>query len=245
MRTFTTSTAAAALLLGIASTASANIVFDPGNHPQANEENILFTGGETGLVLTDGQVDHTGAGVNFTTLGSPLQVLRQDSGGQAQIFCLLNCTDNSAIGGPNMDQQLSSISMRAGLLNGQATAWTDAIINLENGLGTALVTVTDNFGAPFTYVLGNGQNFLTMIAEPGSGEFITRIDVTNAITGDPFGFDQFKQPRVSGLCILGDTGCATVNVPEPGSLALLSIGALGTLYTVRRRKTITNTARIA
>jgi hypothetical protein len=204
--------------LSVGTPAYANISFELGNHPQADETNVFFDGGETGLTLTSGHVGQspTGAAVNFTTLGNPLQVLRQDSGGQAQIFCFLNCIDNSLLGGPNLDRQLGSISMRAGLdadLN--QTAWGDAIINLENGVGTALVTVTDNFGVPFSYKLGVGQNFLTMIAS--GGELITRIDVTNAIPGADFGFDSFKQPRVSGL----------TTIPEPRSLVLLGSALVG------------------
>jgi hypothetical protein len=233
MKRLLTTTALGTMLLA-PSLAHANITFLLGNHPQQpSEENILFTNGESGLTLTDGQVDHTGAAVNFTTLGNPLQILRQASGGQAKIECLANCVDNSAIHAPD-DNQLNSISMRAGLLNGQPTAWGDAIIDLTNGVGSALITVTDNFGAPFTYVLGNGSNFLTMIAT--GGEFIRRIDVTNANPGQPFGFTQFDQPRVSGLCTLvTTTSCTPVPVPEPTGLALLGVGLLGLGVVARKR----------
>jgi hypothetical protein len=233
-RLLTTTTIVAGALF-FATSAYANITFLLGNNPQQpSEENILFTNGESGLTLTDGQVDHTGASVLFTTLGSPLQVLAQASGGQAKIECLANCINNSGIHPPD-DNQLNSISMRAGLLNGQPTAWGDAIIDLTNGVGTALVTVTDNFGQPFTYTLGNGSNFLTMIAT--QGEVIKRIDVTNANPGQPFGFTQFDQPRVSGLCTLVGTTCTTVPVPEPTGLALLGVGLLGLGFVTQRRRT--------
>jgi hypothetical protein len=213
--------------------ASANIMFTAKDTGGIGEVNVLFQAPETGTTLDHAQVDHTGAVVTFDSLTG--QTLNQVAQGNADITCASNCVDNSAIH-TGFNSQLSSIEMTAGLsAGGKPTAWTDAIINLNNGTGTALVTVTDNFGAPFTYVLGTGQNFLTMIAS--GGEFITDIKVTNDVAGSPFGFDDFKQPRVSGLCELGVTGCqAIVGVSEPGSLALLGTGLLGLLGFTRWRR---------
>ena len=63
----------------------------------------------------------------------------------------------------------------------------------------------------FSYTLSNGQNFLTIVADPG-----TRL--ASVMVSAPGGFPDLRQPRISG---------AEANVPEPASLLLLGGGLLG------------------
>ena len=182
------------------SPALAGITFTLGNNPQPDEANILFGAKDTGLSIT-GEVDHTGIGAIFSSLTG--ETLNQNAKGQADI-------SNDA--GKKVNLTSMDFKLEAGF------GFTDFIMNLVNGTGTATVTVLSQ-GAVFNYVLGNGQNFLTIVAD--GGDVMTEIQVTMSAGG---GFLDFKQPRVSGVCEMGTETCEPVTiVPEPGSLLLLGI----------------------
>src|SRR5437868_788343 len=107
--------------------------------------------------------------------------------------------------------------------------YTALIINPEVGNvhHAASVSVLADDG-PFTFNypgsgLGNGNNFLTIVA--ASGEKILSTTITSAA-----GFDDLKQPRITGAAL--STTSAT---PEPCSLALLGLGALPLAAQLRRR----------
>ena len=205
--------AVAAVLAGGSwlSPASASIIFMLGNNPQPDEANILFGAKETGATIT-GEVDHAGIDALFSSLTG--ETLAQNSSGQADI-------SNNA--GKKVDLTSMHFMLEAGF------GFTDFIFNPASGHGNATVTVG---AATFTYALGSGQNFLTIIAT--GGDVMTDVSVTLDTGG---GFLDFKQPRVSGVCDFGVPGSCSpvVIIPEPGVLGLLGIALLA-LAGIRRRR---------
>jgi PEP-CTERM motif len=79
----------------------------------------------------------------------------------------------------------------------------------------------------FTYDLpiGKGNNFLTIVA--GANEVLDSVSFL--VDAGSQGFNQLQQNRVSSVGGLDP-------VPEPGTLALLGFGMLGTFVLARRRR---------
>lgn len=222
--------------LFVTTPAYADIMFSTGNTGGIGEVNVLFSQNDTGSPIF-GVINGTTTTVGFSSLTG--QTLMGLGNGQADIQAL-----------PNPGNTLmTSIDMRAM----PGTAWTDFIIDLDdagnpcgggqNTCGIAKVTATDDMGQSFNLTLSNGTNFVTGIAGLNSSnvqEFITDVQVTE-VSPDPttgnFGWTDFKQPRVSGLCTVVDaaTGsCNPIATPEPGALGLLAtalalLGITGTL----------------
>jgi hypothetical protein len=231
---------AAGLLLGAATAASAHIIFTPGNNPGPNEENILFGSAQSGTLIT-GQTNQSGIDVKFFTLPGGETSLMTQGIGQADILCGAGCNPYGQ-GGANGNQLTAlGISVQSG--------WgaKDFIGNLDFGEGVADIRVTDEVGAIFDFTLGNGQNFFTLNAI--NNEVITQILITSGVVGQNFGFNDFKQPRISGLCKIGDPGCGNgvpnqqcaeppcpVDVPEPPTLSVFGLGLLAAGWVATRRR---------
>ena len=192
--------ALAALALANAGIASATIIFETGNNPQADEQNIVFNGAGTisGPALTvTGRTNQSDTIVAFTSSEN----LVTPASGQARVE-----------GADGSFQDLSVYLQEGG-------TFSDLIFNLNtpNAIsGSALITVHQLVGADatFTLALGNGENFLTILAI--DGQLITSVDIDSSIGVNMVNIDDGRQFRISGI-----------HVPEPTPLWLLGIGLLG------------------
>ena len=196
---------AAGLTLGLATaTGHATVIFTLGNHPQPGEENILFGAKEVGTTIT-GATQTSNIPVEFT---STTNTLNQNSSGQAMIV-------NDA--GGNLTDITVSVP---------GHVFGDLIVDLNKANGSLIdITANELVGGPatFSFTGGNGSNFITITT--GAGELLTSVTFDSTL-----GWQQFKQPRISG--VTHDPA-----LPEPSALALIG-SALALLGLMWRRKSV-------
>jgi len=174
----------------------ADIIFTLGNNPQPDEENVLLNKGTTGNTVF-GETNQSHLLVQF----SSTQLLTEPANGQARI----EATDGtSQVGLTNI-----AISVPNGFYN-------DLIFNpditgtIGTPGGTLSVFVTDNLGvvSTFSYVLSNGENFLTITT--ANGEQIASTVLSYDLAA---GFTDLRQVRISGVAI-----------PEPATVTMMATG---------------------
>ena len=185
---------ASAIMLGVGITmANASVTFLPGNNPQPDEINILFGASESGSTI------HGAAGGIDVAFSSAVDTLFQKSQGQAQIFNTSNPPPAN----------LTDVTVTP------AESFTDFIVDLNKANGSTLnITVTASDGTFHdSFTGGNGSNFITILAS--GGETMTSINFNSPDTG----WDQFKQPRISGL-----VGAV---IPETSTWVMMALGFAG------------------
>ena len=172
------------------------VTFTIGNNPQPDEENVLLNNGTTGTTVF-GLTNQTQLQVAFS---STTDTLVEPSSGQARVEALDGLVNNITISIPG-------------------GTFTDIIVNPFFGSGTATVSVLTANSQTFTfsYTLSNGQNFLTIVADPGT--LISSVTISA-----PGGFTDLRQPRISGAAA----------IPEPATIMLFGTGLLGAATVARK-----------
>jgi PEP-CTERM motif-containing protein len=190
----------AVLLCSVTTAKADSVTIIVGNNPQQNEENVLLNNGTTGN-LVFGVTNQTNLQVAFS---STTDMLVEPSSGQARVEALDGLVNNITISVPN-------------------GTFGDIILNPFFGSGTADVTIVtaNNQVFSFSYTLTNGQNFLTIVANPGTAIFSVTINATG-------GFTDLRQPRISGAAANSNS------VPEPATMLLFGSGLLGVATAVRK-----------
>jgi len=198
------------LVLAGSQAAKAEVIFTLGNVPQPGEENVLLNKGTSGSTVS-GTTNRSGTVVDFT---SATQTLSEPANGQARIEAIDSSGNQVAV------SDISAITLASG------APYFDLIFNSHIGgtIGTAggteTVTVTDNLGVahPFSFTLGNGENFLTIVATNGESIASTAISY-------PTGFTDLRQVRISLSA-----------VPEPSTCVLAGTGMVSLLLADRWRR---------
>ena len=172
----------------------------PGKPPATGEQNVLFGAIKPGLTI-NGATNQSNTPVLFTS------TQELTTGGIGQAF--LRATLPDAVITGEVTFTVPGFGFLDYILNPTVTG--------PNATGgPARITAVTTDGATFTQniQLGNGNNFWTLTTEDN--------EVISSVTLTPLGntnYATYRQPRVSGICVPGEAGCAAV--PTRGQRAWL------------------------
>jgi len=223
LKRFVLTLAGFAVLAIASSTAKADIVVVTGVNNQGTD-NVLLNPATNVLTVT-GTVGQNNLLVNFTS-SSGSGLLNANPSGQATVS---GGTGNTALTQLTFGLANNDTFTRA-VFNINASTSGSVLIHVEG------VNINGGFFEDDFTVDANGQNFFTLNAI--NGEVITDIQITELALDSNgfFGWNDFKQPRVSGLCTLQGATCTAIEVPEPSSLALFGAGLVAAWWFATRRK---------
>jgi len=198
--------ALAAISIGSAMSARADVVVLPGNIPQT-DENVLLNTGISGNPIF-GTTNQTGLAVRF----SSSEDITAPSNGQARIEAV--------------DGTLTTLTID---LNGGS--FTSLILNLDASVnGTVDFTVNEVGGGVNNFnglaVGGSGSNFFTVIASNNQRILSVTFTASSPVT---LTFSDAAQFRIGGA------SSGLTAVPEPASMLLLGSGLIGLASGIRKR----------
>ena len=220
--------------LAASAPARADIILIPGNHPQPNEANVLFSQGDFSLPAPLGAALPPPLGVvGATNTVPPVSVLLSSTQSLFVQGVVQNLIIATSVPG-DATTQVGFTDFALGLPVGNAAQDVifDANLTRGGGLpgtgGTATITVFESNGTSATFndvAIGNGPNFLTLVAS--GGQDIQRVTFAMA-SGESF--TQLQQIRVSGVA-----GVSLVPEPSSALMMALAVPALAGFYWRRRR----------